>query len=118
VTSDSASSPVDVQVLGTLPTLAEGVSETQANLDGHPSSVLLLKRGDTVRAFRNICPHAGRPLDLAPGRFIVEDGYLICAVHGACFSIPDGQCVTGPCRGQSLAEVPIALRDGHIVLAT
>ena len=93
-----------IQLPSTLATPPEGVSETHVMIDGFNQSVLLLRKGDTVRAFLNLCPHAGRPLDIAPGRFIVEDGYLICAAHGACFTIPDGECVAGPCRGQSLVE--------------
>lgn len=91
-------------------TLPDGATGIETVMDGEPASLILLKRGDTVRAFHNVCPHAGRKLELAPGRFIVEDGYLICAAHGACFTIPDGECVAGPCRGQALVEVAV-IRD-------
>lgn len=106
-----------IQVLATLATLPEGATGVQAIIEGEAASLILLKVGEVVRAFHNVCPHAGRPLELAPGRFIVEDGYLICAAHGACFNIPAGECVAGPCRGQSLAGVPIELRDGHVVIS-
>lgn len=107
MTTDSLS----VQIPATFATLPEGATGIEAFVDGEPTALILLKRGETVRAFHNVCPHAGRPLELAPGRFIVEDGYLICAAHGACFTIPEGECVAGPCRGQSLAEVVVELRD-------
>lgn len=94
-----------------------GVTEVQAVLGGQSESLLLLRAGDSVRAFHNVCPHAGRPLNWAPGRFLVESGLLICAAHGASFSIPEGRCVLGPCRGQSLAEVAVCVEAGEVRLA-
>jgi nitrite reductase/ring-hydroxylating ferredoxin subunit len=94
-----------------------GVLEVEAELLGARESVLLLRRAALVRGFLNICPHAGRQLNWAPGEFLVEAGTLICAVHGACFSIPDGLCVQGPCRGSSLREVALRLQDNAVYLA-
>ncbi len=94
-----------------------GVCEVEATLAGQPESLLLMRAGEQVRGFLNICPHAGRPLNWAPGKFLVESGLLICAAHGASFSIPDGRCVLGPCRGQSLREVPLQIDNGEIRLA-
>ena len=78
------------------------------------ASLLALRLGEVVRVFHNVCPHAGRRLELAPGRFIVDEGMLLCAAHGACFTIPAGDCIAGPCRGQSLQEVPSEIRNGEI----
>lgn len=94
-----------------------GVCEVEATLAGQSESLLLLRAGEHVRGFLNICPHAGRPLNWAPGKFLVESGLLICAAHGASFSIPDGRCVLGPCRGQSLREVSLQIENGEIRLA-
>ena len=94
-----------------------GVLEVVAPIDGSPESLLLLRRGGDVRGFYNVCPHAGRALNWAPGRFLVEQGLLICSAHGAAFRVPDGACVSGPCRGQSLREVPLRLDDGAVYLA-
>lgn len=93
-----------------------GVREFVATVDGDAESLLALRAGDAVRVFFNLCPHAGRRLDFAPNRFMVDAGFLICAAHGACFSIPSGQCVSGPCRGESLREVQSAVRDGSVWL--
>jgi nitrite reductase/ring-hydroxylating ferredoxin subunit len=95
-----------------------GVLEVEARLDGEPESLLLLRAGDRVRGFLNVCPHAGRPLNWAPGRFLIEAGMLICAAHGASFSIPDGRCVLGPCRGSSLREVPLEVGADEVWLAS
>jgi nitrite reductase/ring-hydroxylating ferredoxin subunit len=93
-----------------------GALAASGETNGATESLVLLRRGDSVRAFLNICPHAGRALDWAPGRFLMDNGHLVCAAHGAVFSVPDGSCVSGPCRGQRLREVAVELREGVIYL--
>lgn len=93
-----------------------GVREVSVAVDGDMSSLVVLRQGARVTAFHNVCPHAGRPLNWAPGRFLVEGGLLICAAHGASFTIPDGLCVGGPCRGSSLRGVPVRQVDGELRL--
>jgi len=94
-----------------------GAFEATAEIAGERESLLLLRAGERVQAFYNICPHAGRALNWAPGRFLVESGLLICAAHGASFSIPEGRCVMGPCRGASLREVAVRVEAGQVRLA-
>ncbi len=95
-----------------------GLAEVEATLDGDAESLILYRDGSTVRAWRNVCPHAGRRLDWAPGKFLKSrDGLLVCAVHGASFELQGGQCVAGPCRGDRLREVPVVVRDGNVFLA-
>jgi nitrite reductase/ring-hydroxylating ferredoxin subunit len=78
--------------------------------------LILTRRGGEVKAFRNQCPHAGRPLDWAPGRFLIDHGRLVCAAHGASFSLPEGDCVGGPCRGEGLGEVAVEVVGGRVCL--
>lgn len=87
----------------------EGLSETQVMLDGEPQSLVLLRQGSGLKAWLNICPHAGRRLDWAPGKFLVDKGRLVCAAHGASFELERGECVAGPCRGASLTPVRVAV---------
>lgn len=95
-----------------------GLAELEAAVAGVPESLILHRRGDAVRAWLNVCPHAGRRLDWAPGQFLQSrDGLLVCAVHGASFELERGECVAGPCRGDHLREVPVAVRDGQVFLA-
>ena len=96
-----------------------GFAEVEAVVDGNDAESLLLHRdGDRVRAWLNICPHAGRRLDWAPGQFLkTKEGLLVCAAHGASFELGGGECVGGPCRGQSLSAVAVEVRDGSIYLA-
>ena len=94
-----------------------GFAEIEAMLDGDAESLILYRDGDSVRAWLNVCPHAGRRLDWAPGKFLKSrDGLLVCAVHGASFELQDGLCVAGPCRGDSLRGVPVELHEGMVIL--
>ena len=94
-----------------------GFAEGEAVLDGDAEPVILYREGDAVRAWLNVCPHAGRRLDWAPGKFLKsKDGHLVCAVHGATFEVRGGECVAGPCRGAFLRAVPVAVEDGAVVL--
>ena len=81
-------------------------------------SVILLRQGEQVHAWLNICPHAGRRLDWAPGKFLISKGMLVCAAHGASFSVDNGECIGGPCRGESLRGVPVRVEQGDVVLDT
>ena len=81
-------------------------------------SLLVHRDGTRARAWLNICPHAGRRLDWAPGEFLrTKDGLLVCAVHGATFELGEGLCVGGPCRGNHLRAVAVAVHDGVVHLA-
>lgn len=105
--------------LARLSELPEGVPvAVDASIDGEAESLILFREGGAVRAWRNICPHAGRRLDWSPGQFLrSKEGLLICAVHGASFKLSQGgECVAGPCKGQSLVAVPVLVRDDAILL--
>jgi nitrite reductase/ring-hydroxylating ferredoxin subunit len=94
-----------------------GFAEVEASIDGEPESLVLFRDGDAVRAWLNVCPHAGRRLDWAPGQFLrSKDGLLVCAAHGAGFELQRGECVSGPCRGQSLRAVAVEVDGGEVFL--
>lgn len=106
-------------VLASIDQLPEGqLVEREVSLAGELESVLLLRRGEQVRAWLNLCPHAGRRLDYAPGMFLLSaGGELVCPVHGATFELDAGACTSGPCRGQSLRALDIAQAQGQVLLA-
>ena len=83
----------------------DSVQEREACIDGETESLILYR-------------HAGRRLDWSPGQFLrSKQGELVCAVHGATFALPEGLCVAGPCRGESLREVTLLCEDDEIRLA-
>ncbi len=95
-----------------------GFAEVEALIDGDAESLILYRVEDEVRAWLNVCPHAGRRLDWAPGQFLKsKDGHLVCAAHGASFELDRGDCVAGPCRGDALRAVQVQVRDGEVWLA-
>jgi nitrite reductase/ring-hydroxylating ferredoxin subunit len=94
-----------------------GATAVDAMLADGEESVILLRRGGQVSGYLNICPHAGNRLDYAPGKFLLKNGTLICAVHGATFNQADGLCIAGPCRGEHLQPIAIRVQGGAIHVA-
>lgn len=113
---NNASSGGALAVLRDLPDRT--VTEVEAVVDGVAESLMLYRDGEAVRAWLNVCPHAGRRLDWAPGKFLMsKDGLLVCAVHGASFELNAGSCVAGPCRGDALRAIAVRAIDGEVRLA-
>jgi nitrite reductase/ring-hydroxylating ferredoxin subunit len=92
--------------------------EVEAIVNSEVESLMVYRHGDEARAYFNVCPHAGRRLDYAPGRFLVRNGTIICAAHGATFTAESGDCTAGPCRGDRLRGVPVAVSDGAVRLVS
>lgn len=85
-----------------------------------PLRLIVVRRAGEFFVYENRCPHRGTPLDWSPDRFLDPGGErLICATHGALFRIEDGECLAGPCVGESLRALPVVLREGrlHVVLS-
>lgn len=97
---------------------ADSLHEIEAVVDGDAESLIVHRdAGGGVRAWLNVCPHAGRRLDWAPGQFLrSKEGLLVCAVHGASFELGSGECVAGPCRGEHLRKVAVHCVDGEVRL--
>ena len=96
----------------------DSLHEVEALVGGDAESLLLYRdvTGD-VRAWLNVCPHAGRRFDWAPGKFLrSKDGQLVCAAHGASFDLANGECTAGPCRGERLRDVAVHCVDGDVRL--
>ena len=85
--------------------------------NGAFTGLVAIRQGDKVYVYENACPHIGTPLDWMPDRFLSADGrHLICATHGAEFTIASGMCISGPCRGDRLTPVNVMIRDGVILV--
>lgn len=112
-------SATDHEPLAAFDTIPDGgFAEVGVVLEGDAESLVLHRDGDRVRAWLNVCPHAGRRLDWAPGKFLKsKEGLLVCAAHGASFELADGLCVAGPCRGEALRAVAVEVVDGMVRLA-
>lgn len=76
-----------------------------------------VRQGQQVFVYQNRCPHRGIPLEWVPDQFLDHSGRLIqCASHGALFLPESGECVAGPCAGESLAPIASHIEDGLVWL--
>ncbi len=84
---------------------------------GWPAEGFVVRKGEEVYAYVNVCPHAGHALDWRPDGFLTRDRSMImCSAHGAVFEIETGLCVAGPCPGKSLRRVPVRVADGRVLV--
>jgi nitrite reductase/ring-hydroxylating ferredoxin subunit len=84
---------------------------------GSDYDVFVVRRGNQAHAYLNRCPHTGAPLDWVQHQFLSHDQcHIQCAMHAALFRIEDGVCVAGPCTGDALTRLPVAIEHGTLVL--
>src|SRR5690606_32473020 len=69
-------------------------------------------------AYQNLCPDLQVDLEFLEIQFLDRDQEFIeCSTHGALFLVESGECISGPCQGQSLEKVEITVHsDGGIYL--
>lgn len=80
---------------------------------GNPANsrpLVLVRTGDTVKAYDATCPHQG--VAVSPP----ENGVITCPNHGSTFNASDGAVTKGPAT-TGLAEVPVKVQAGQIVPA-
>lgn len=69
--------------------------------------LLAVRKAGQVYLYENRCPHLGVPLEWLPDQFLDHSGSMLqCSTHAALFLIDNGECVAGPCAGQSLRALP------------
>jgi nitrite reductase/ring-hydroxylating ferredoxin subunit len=107
-----------VTVLCQLDDIRDGGSKGVMPNERGRDRMLLVRQGDSVRAYINNCPHYDRaPLGWKKNEFLSGDGqHIMCAAHGALFDIESGLCTLGPCLGQSLTPVLVRVEGGSVVL--
>ena len=82
-----------------------------------PLRGFVVRQGDEVYAYQNICKHAGHPLNWKPHSFLTKDkSKIICSSHGAIFEIASGECTAGPCVGKFLNEIEVRVDDGNVIV--
>lgn len=83
-------------------------------LDGTRRKIILIRRRGVLYAWLDACPHysTGTPMAWKTDAYLNgEKTHLTCHSHGALFEIDTGECVLGPCLGQKLTAVDIAVSD-------
>ncbi len=104
--------------VGELATLTEpGAREFSLPANNFAFSGFVVQSEGRLRAFVNLCPHARRPLNYLPHRFLDRDKHqIVCTGHGARFDVDTGECVSGPCVGARLWKLDLEVRNGSITV--
>ena len=77
----------------------------------------VIRHQGEIHAYRNECRHIPMTMDWVENRFLSRDRcWIQCATHGALYAIDTGLCVAGPPTGESLHRLPVAERDGDVVV--
>ncbi len=80
-------------------------------------SLLIVRRAGQVFLYENLCPHTRETLDPEGGSLAISNGLLIqCQRHAAEFIAETGECLAGPCQGETLNAIPFTLSRGDIYL--
>ncbi|MEA1651228.1 Rieske 2Fe-2S domain-containing protein [Nitrospirillum sp. BR 11164] len=80
-----------------------------------PWAIIVVRWGRQVFGYVNTCPHDGVRLDWERNQFLDPEGTrLMCGKHGALFDLGTGRCVEGPCAGDGLRPVALAVLDGDV----
>ena len=83
-------------------------------LEVEQRKLFAIRLDNRIYAYWNICPHRGIPLNWMPDQFLDPDDALIqCSSHGALFEIETGQCIAGPCSGDSLQPAILRCENDH-----
>jgi nitrite reductase/ring-hydroxylating ferredoxin subunit len=94
-----------------------GSKGLSVSIEGAKLELFIVKKDSKIAVYENSCPHTQGPLDWTPDQFLdMDNNYIMCANHGALFEINNGLCIYGPCKEQSLKELPYTIKDGNIYL--
>lgn len=83
-------------------------------------TMLIVRQGERVFAWADRCPHHGTPMAWRKNAYLNAAGdRIVCAAHGAQFTIDTGLCTLGPCRGDSLTAIGLQIDpNGDVHLTT
>jgi nitrite reductase/ring-hydroxylating ferredoxin subunit len=99
--------------------LPDGDARGFALQDRERDTLFVVRQGDALHAWRNVCPHHGAALAWRRHAYLnAARDRIVCGAHGAQFEIHTGRCTLGPCLGQALTPVPLTIDDkGGVHLA-
>src|SRR5262245_30889397 len=106
------------RVLCHLEDIPDGEARGFVPVDAGYRGVFAVRRGPRAFVYVNECPHAGAELEYAQDRFLSADKQrIICFAHNAQFDVETGNCIAGPCAGQTLEPVAADIVEGTIVIS-
>lgn len=83
----------------------------------YQKKVIVLLFDQQIYAWLDACPHyvQATPMSWKSDHYLSEDKKFIqCFAHGALFDFQTGHCIKGPCIGQKLTEVKIAIVNNQL----
>jgi len=93
-------------------------NSTHSIRSGH-LALLLVRRAGQLFVYENRCPHTQKTLDPQGGSLATSGGLLIqCQRHAAQFIADTGECVAGPCLGETLKALSFTVSGSAIYLDT
>jgi nitrite reductase/ring-hydroxylating ferredoxin subunit len=100
--------------------LTEDIPEREARSyeTANGDNIFITQRDGCFYAYQNLCPHLQTELEFLENQFLDRyQEFIECSTHGALFLVETGECISGPCQGQSLEKVAIKVHsDGGIYL--
>jgi nitrite reductase/ring-hydroxylating ferredoxin subunit len=92
--------------------LPEGESRGFDPLGDGRDTMLVVRRGNRLHAWRDACPHInGAPMAWRKDAYLNADrDRIVCSAHGALFDIVTGVCILGPCIGQALQPLHLTVQ--------
>lgn len=83
---------------------------------GKLESAFALRYDNVAVAYLNRCAHVPVEMDWQAGQFWdMDKRFIICAVHGALYDPPRGECVSGPCLpGARLIAISLSEQGGQV----
>lgn len=94
--------------------VAEGEARGFGPLEGSKRKVIVIRRNGVLHAWLDACPHysTGTPMAWKTDAYLNgERTHLTCHSHNALFEMDTGECILGPCLGQSLKRIEIAVGE-------
>ena len=111
--------PMPGTVLGPLSDIPDG--DAKEYIFGRGTTVFsmfVVRRGQSVYGYLNICPHYSSPLNYRAGEFLSEDKRFIrCTMHFSEFRVEDGYGLTGAAERCWLDPVPVHVENDVIVIS-
>ena len=78
---------------------------------------MLVRHGDVVTAFVDLCPHQWLPLTFKGNNIFTDDGSeIVCSNHQAHFNATDGKPLSGPVDPDcGLSAIPVSVDEHGVV---
>jgi len=94
-----------------------GSKSFEVKIKRKTQSIFVVHKNGEFFAYYNKCPHTGASLEWQEDQFLDMDNALIqCTTHDALFMIDSGECIAGPCVGDTLQTIPITINADVIEL--